>query len=257
MLEPCPEKVGNRMRRRELLIAVLLGCSAAAGCQKTQAKLDKPEPDIVLTSLPKLQNVTDYEEFIGRTDAMFSVEVRARVTGYLDKVNFNDGDEVEKGTLLFEIDDRPYKATFDQTVATIKQGEARLIRTAADHRRADALLKRNAIGLEEYDRIQGDYAEAKANIGVAQAALDMAQLNLDFTKVTAPISGRLSRRMVDPGNLVKADDTALTSIVALDPMYVYFDIDERTILKIRRMIGEGKMRSRSAGGGSGLRRPSG
>ncbi len=199
---------------------------------------------MVLVSQPVVQEVTDYEEFIGHTDAIFSVEVRARVSGYLDKVNFNDGDEVEKGTLLFEIDARPYKAEFDRAEATLRQGEARLTRLAADHRRADVLFKKGAIGLEEFDRINGDFAEGLASIGVATAAVDLARLNLDFTRVTAPISGRLSRRMVDPGNLVKADDTPLTTIVSLDPMYVYFDIDERTLLKLRRLVAEGKIKSR-------------
>ena len=240
-----PEKVVSRMRGRDVWIAALLSCAVGAGCAKTQAKQEAPKLDEVLVSQPTSDVITDYEEFIGHTDAMYSVEVTARVTGYLDKVNFNDGDEVEKGALLFEIDPRPYQATFDQTIASLEQGKARLTRTTADHHRAEALLKRNAIGLEEYDRIQGDYAESKAAIGAFKATLDMAQLNLDFTKVTAPISGRLSRRMVDPGNLVRADTTSLTSIVSLDPMYVYFDIDERTMLKIRRLIAGGKVKSRT------------
>ncbi len=232
------------MRRRDVLIAALLSCGVGAGCAKTAAKPVDTRLDEVLVSQPTTAEVTDYEEFIGHTDAMFSVEVRARVNGYLDKVNFNDGEEVEKGAVLFEIDPRPYQATFDQSIANLEQGKARLTRSTADHRRAEALLKRNAIGFEEYDKIQGDFAETKATIGGAKASLDMAQLNLDFTKVTAPISGRLSRRMVDPGNLVRADDTALTSIVSLDPMYVYFDIDERTLLKLRRLIAEGRIKSR-------------
>ncbi len=237
-------KAGNGMRGRNLLIAALLSGCVGAGCAKTQAKQGDPPPDEVLVSKPTVDEVTDFEEFIGHTDAMFSVEVRARVTGYLDKVNFNDGDEVEKGALLFTIDARPYQATFDQTHALLEQGNAKLTRLTADHRRADALLRRSAIGPEEYDRIQGDYAESKASIGAAKATLDMAQLNLDWTKVTAPISGRLSRRMVDPGNLVKLDETLLTTIVTLDPMYVNFDIDERTMLKIRRLIAEGRIKSR-------------
>jgi len=226
------------------MIAALLSCGVGAGCARTQAKPPEQKLDEVLVSRPTSGEVTDYEEFIGHVDAMFSVDVRARVTGYLDKVNFNDGDEVEKGAVLFEIDPRPYQANFDQTTASLEQGKARLTRTAADHRRADALLKRSAIGMEEFDRIQGDFAESKATIGAAKAALDMAQLNLDFTRVTAPIGGRLSRRLVDPGNLVKADDTVLTSIVSLDPMYVNFDVDERTLLKIRRLIAGGRMQSR-------------
>lgn len=236
------------MRRRNgMLAALMAGVLAAPGCARTQAKPAPTKPPEVLVSLPTIDEVTDYEEFIGHAEAVQSVEVRARVTGYLDKVNFEDGAEVNKGDLLFEIDDRPYKAEAARAESTLEQGKAHLARLFRDHARAETLLSRNAIGREEYDRIQGDYAEATAMIGVAQAEVDKAHLNLEFTRVTAPISGRLSRRMVDPGNLVKADDTALTSIVSLDPMYVYFDIDERTMLKFRRLVSEGKIKSRLQG----------
>ena len=233
------------MNRRGIWIAGLLGLLMAPGCGKPAAKPpESPVPEVLVTR-PVVEDVTDFEEFIGHTEAIFTVEVRARVTGYLDKVNFNDGDEVEKGTLLFEIDSRPYKAELDRAEATLRQGEARLTRLAADYRRAETLFKKNAIGQEEFDRIGGDFAEGKAAIGVATAALDLAKLDLDFTRVTAPIGGRLSRRMVDPGNLVKADETPLTSIVSLDPMHVYFDIDERTLLKIRRLIAQGLIKPRT------------
>jgi multidrug efflux system membrane fusion protein len=232
------------MQRPAWWIALVIAGTAAPGCVKEPVKPPAIEPPGVLVTHPVVDEVTDYEEFIGHTDAISTVEVRARVTGYLDKVNFNDGDEVEKGAMMFEIDARPYKAEFDRSEATLKQGEARLTRLASDHRRADVLFRKGAIGQEEYDRINGDFAEGKASIGVATAAVDRAKLDLDFTRVTAPIGGRLSRRMVDPGNLVKADDTALTSIVSLDPMYVYFDVDERTMLKIRRLIAGGRIKSR-------------
>ena len=230
---------------REVLLAGLLACLTAAGCAKAPVKPADLPPEEVLVGMPVSDEITDYEEFIGHTDALYSVEVRARVNGYLDKVNFNDGDEVEKGTVLFEVDARPYQATYDNQAAMVAQGEAHLTRTAADHRRADALLNRSSISREEYDKIQGDYAESKATIGAAKATMEMAQLNLNWTKVAAPISGRLSRRMVDPGNLVKADETLMTTIVSLDPIYVYFDIDERTLLKIRRLIAEGRIQSRT------------
>ena len=237
------------MCRREWWIAALICSSlAASGCSNTKAneKAKQPAPEVYYKS-PTLQEITDYEEFIGHTEAVNTVQVMARVTGYLDKVNFRDGDEVEKGSLLFQIDDRPYKAEYERTLATLEQGKARLDRLTKDHNRADILLIRNAIGKEEYDLINGNFEEGKATVGVYTAALSRAKLDLDFTQVTAPISGRLSRRMVDPGNLVKADETILTSIVSLDPMYVYFDIDERTILKLRRLIAEGKIKSRTDG----------
>ena len=232
------------MSSRRLVLVVLILGVGVIGCARKQTKPADPPPDEVLVTMPTTDRVTDYEDFIGHTEAVYAVEVRARVNGYLDKVNFKDGDEVEKGDVLFEIDARPYKATFDNTMSMVEQSQARFARTAADQRRAEALLGRNAIGREEYDRIQGDYNESKASIGAVQANMEMAQLNLDWTKVTAPISGRSSRRMVDPGNLVQADVTPLTTIVSLDPIYVYFDIDERTLLKIRRLIAEGRIKSR-------------
>src|SRR5580658_6104930 len=128
------------MRRRDWYILALLSCLMATGCTKgraTEKSADLP-PEVYVTS-PTYEQITDYEEFIGNTDAVFTVEVRARVTGYLDKVQFKDGDEVEKGTLLFQIDDRPYKAEFDRNVATLEQGRARLTRLTADHMRAVTL----------------------------------------------------------------------------------------------------------------------
>ena len=233
------------MRRRDLWIAALLSSVTIAGCARTKADQKEPAYPEVLVTSPTTDEITEYEEFIGHTDAVFTVEIRARVSGYLDKVNFNDGDEIEKGgALLFQIDERPYKAEFDRTMATLEQGKARLTRLAADHNRAVHLRERNAIGQEEFDLITGNFKEGQAAIGVYTAALDRAKLDLDFTKVIAPIGGRLSRRMVDPGNLVQADVTPLTTIVSLDPMYVYFDIDERTMLKLRRLIAEGKIKSR-------------
>jgi multidrug efflux system membrane fusion protein len=233
------------MRGRELWIVALLFPVLASGCNRIKAEPPKAAPPEVLYTFPTTDEVTNFEEFIGHTDAVNTVEVRARVTGYLDKVNFNDGDEIEKGALLFQIDDRPYKAEYERSLATLEQGKARYDRTNRDHVRAVNLRSRNAIGQEEFDLINGNFEEAKATVGVYTAALERAKLDLDFTKVTAPLTGRLSRRMVDPGNLVQADVTALTSIVSLDPMYVYFDIDERTLLMIRRLIAEKKMKSRT------------
>jgi multidrug efflux system membrane fusion protein len=235
-------------RREWWILAVVSSCLAASGCSSSKAneKAKQPAPQVYVKT-PTVQEVTDFEEFIGHTEAVNTVQVMARVTGYLDKVNFQDGEEVERGALLFQIDDRPYRAEYERTLATLEQGKAHLDRLIKDHNRAESLLVRGAIGKEEYDLINGNFEEAKATVGVYLAALARAKLDLDFTQVSAPISGRLSRRMVDPGNLVKADETILTSIVSLDPMYAYFDIDERTLLKLRRLVAEGKIKSRADG----------
>ena len=223
------------------LLAVLPGCRRAESAKVDAAKNAPPE---VLVAQPIEAEVTDYEDFTGRVDAIHSVEVRARVTGYLDQVHFEDGSEVQQGDLLFEIDPRPYQAELDRTEATLAQAEARMRTAETEFQRASALSKRGSITREEYQLTADALAEARAGVGIQRAARDLAQLNLEFTKVRAPISGRISRRMVDPGNLVQADVTPLTSIVSLDPLYVYFDVDERTVLRLRRLVGEGKIPSR-------------
>ncbi len=234
----------QRMTRTSL---VLLAGALLAGCEKPVANLAKEKLPTVKVSQPTSDYVTDFEDFTGRTDAEFTVTVRARVTGYLDKVYFKDGEEVKKDDMLFEIDPRPYQAALSQSESTVAQNEAHLNRLEADFRRAKNLFSRGGIGREEYDKIAGDRAEAEAALGVAKASRDLAKLNVDYTKIKAPISGRLSRRMIDPGNLVKADDTDMTTIVSLDPMFVYFEIDERTLLGLRRLVREGRVQSRDQG----------
>ena len=154
--------------------------------------------------------------------------------------------QVTKGDVLFQIDPRPFKATLDRTKGALAQAEAHAKRLNNEYRRAQVLYERGlSISREEYDRYVFDHAEADAALGTAHANVDLAALDLEFTRVTAPISGRLSRRMVDPGNLVKADDTPLTTIVTQDPLYVYFDVHEQAMLRIRRLLQEGKLKAKS------------
>ncbi len=226
--------------------AVLLPALLALGCgSKGDAVAKKAADDpIVIYDLPVMKEVTDFEEFVGQTAAVKSVEIRARVSGYLDKVNFEDGSEVAENTVLFEIDPRSYQAAATRNEALVVQSDAHYKRLKLDYSRAQSLVSRDVMPKEEYDKVSGDLAESAGMLASAKADDDLAKLNLSFTKVTAPISGRLSRRMVDPGNLVKADDTLLTTIVALDPMYIYFDVDERTLLRLRRLIRDGRIKSR-------------
>lgn len=219
------------------LFALLLSCSAIGGCGPAPAQpgltLQPPE---VLVSLPVTRSVTDYVDFPGRTEAVNSIEVRARVTGYLVKVHFQEGADVQKDDLLFEIDPRPYKAELARAEGNIVQSEGRLRRMDADYQRATELLPKRAIGREDFDRVTGDRMDAIGALAVAKANRDMAELNVAFTQVRAPLSGRISRRFIDPGNLVKADETSLTTIVSLDPIYAYFDADERTTLRLQRLV---------------------
>ena len=224
------------MVRRALGLAVCLCCTLAAGCGPAAPPLPPPKPPDVVVRPALEQEVTDAEEFYGKTQAEKEVQVRARVTGYLDKLNFTEGTEVHEGDILFEIDPRPLKAEFERTDANVAQAESHLQRLEYDYRRAQTLAAARSMSHEEYDKASGDLAEARSALKAAEAARNTAKLNLDFCHVVAPISGRISRRNVDPGNMVKADDTALTLIVSLDPMYAYFDVDERTFLRIQDFL---------------------
>jgi RND family efflux transporter MFP subunit len=200
-------------------------------------------PPAVKAAQPAARETAGHADFAGRTESAVTVEVRARVTGYLDRVSFKEGDEVKKGDVLFEIDPRPYQAELARADAGLAAAEVRVKRAEADLKRAKALLDRSAISREEYDKLAGDVEEAKALVAVARATREVASLNLSFTKVAAPVAGRVGRRSVDPGNIVKADDTILTTIVGKGPMYVYFDVDERTYLNLRRAMRDGKIKA--------------
>ena len=189
-----------------VLILPLWASAAATGCQQAQSGPVKTTP-IAVYDLPVTRTVTDYEEFPGDIDSPYSVQVTARVSGYMnDPVYFKDGTMVEKEAKLFEIDPRMYKADLDRAEGTVAQYEAHVERLKKEYTRAKNLLASRSVSQEEHDRYKADYDEAVANLEVAKANRDLAALNLEWTEVRAPISGLLSRRMVDPGNLVKADD---------------------------------------------------
>ncbi len=226
---------------------VLGVCLNVAGCGRAPVEGPAPAPMPVAVSYPVERDVTDYADFTGRTAAVDSVEVRARVSGYLDKVNFKEGALVKKDDKLFEIDLRPYRAELERARGTVAQFEARVHRLERDYQRAKSLIVRGAVGQEEFDRYEGDYRESVANLDVAKANRDLAALNVEYAKVIAPVSGRVSRYVVTVGNLIQSGDqnsgTLLTTIVSVDPMYAYFDVDERTVLRIRQLIREGKAKS--------------
>ena len=153
-------------------------------------------------------------------------------------------------TRSFRIDPRPFQATLDRNKGTLEQAEAHARRLSNEYRRAKTLFEQGrSISREEYDRYAFDYSEAEAALSTARANVDLAALDLEWTEVKADlpegVTGRLSRRLVDPGNLIKADDTLMTTIVSQDPLYVYFDVHEQAMLRIRRLIQEGKVKARS------------
>src|SRR5262249_44648288 len=154
----------------------------------------------VYYSKPVVEEVTNFELFTGRMEAEKTVEIRARVTGYLQKILFEDGAEVPADSQLFEIDPRPYKAVLERAEATLAQMKARHRRADADYSRKTALFNRGTISREEYDMTVDEYYESKAAVGVAEADVDSAKLNVSFTTATTPVGGRISRRMVDIGN---------------------------------------------------------
>jgi multidrug efflux pump subunit AcrA (membrane-fusion protein) len=233
----------NRTLRIAWLPLLPLLCPLLAGCHSSSAPVAAPPPPEVMVASPVTQMVTDYEDFPGQMAAVNSIDIRARVQGFLNKVNFQEGADVKEGDVLFEIDPRPYQVDLAKAEATIIQTQARLRRTEATYQKGLKLSKMDStpVSPEELSIMESDRGEAQGNLDAAKAAREMALLNLSFTKVKAPISGRISRRYIDPGNLVKSDDTVLTSIVSLDPIYVYFDLDEHTTLRLQRMIREGKI----------------
>jgi multidrug efflux system membrane fusion protein len=221
---------------------VWLSCSVLALACGQGRTADGPDALEVPVARPMVRELTDYQDFNGRTEAVESVELRARVSGYITRVLFKDGAEVKRGDALFEIDPRPYQAELEKAQALLAAAEARLKRVEGDAKRARALLDSKVVGPQELEKIAAEREEAVAGVRVARAGLELARLNLDFTRVISPIDGRIGRRLLDPGNLVKADETALARVVSEDPMYTYFDMDERALLQIRGAVSGGRLK---------------
>src|SRR5882762_6918761 len=224
-------------------VAALLIALLFAGCGKRVAPT-APPPTVTVTQ-PIERDVIEWDEYIGRLESPETVEVRARVSGYLDKVHFKEGKEVKKGDLLFTIDRRPYKADLDRAVADYERAQSQTELAKNDADRAQKLILTKAISTEDYDTKVKTYTSAQAAEKSAKATLDLATLNWEFTEIHAPIAGRISRALVTEGNLISggvsgAGATLLTTIVSLDPLYLYGDADERAILKYRRLSQEGK-----------------
>ncbi len=192
---------------------------------------------------PKVARVTPFEEFGGRAVSSTTIELKARVSGTLQKVHFQDGAEVAAGQLLFEIDDRTYVAEHAVAEAVVRQREAETKRLKTNLDRTRRLRADDASTELELERLTYETDAALAAHGAAIAARDRTKLNVEFSKVYAPIAGQIGRRLVDEGNLIQAESTALAVIVALDPIYVYFDYDERSVLAMRRLVEEGKLPS--------------
>lgn len=222
-----------------VLAAVCLFTLAACSGEGPGGPAGLPKP-VVEASQPVQREIVETDEYTGRLQAVESVEVRARVSGYLKQILFTDGSRVKKGDLLFVVDPRPYVAQLQQAQAGLDRAKSKLKLAQNDLQRAESPLKEQAISEEEYDTRRQSLVQATADMESAQAQVELARLNVEFTQVRAPIDGRISRKLITEGNLVTADSTVLAGIVSIDPMYVYFDADERSLLKYRRMEIDGK-----------------
>jgi len=201
-----------------------------------------PPPPKVTVSKPLTKEVIEWDEYTGRLEAVDSVDVRARVSGYLESIHFKDGQMVNKGDLLFVIDPRPYQAELDRAKAELNLSEARLKLAENNYVRAKTLLSSRAISEEEADTRASEQRVALATVERAKAQVKEAELDVEFTHVKAPISGLISRKYVTEGNLINGGTggTLLTTIVSLDPIYSYFEADEKSYLKYKRRAEEGK-----------------
>jgi multidrug efflux system membrane fusion protein len=225
-------------------IAALLIGLLAAGCGKRSSQ-SAPTPPVVSVVQPVARENIEWDEYIGRLEAPETVEIRARVSGYLDKVHFKEGKPVKKGDLLFTIDPRPYQAEFDRADAEYQRTQSQAELAKNDFERAKRLILTKAISDEDLDTKAKNYTTILAAVRSAKASADLARLNLEFTRIHAPIDGRISSALVTEGNLVSggvsgAGASLLTTLVSLDPLYCYGSADERAILKYIRLSKEGK-----------------
>ena len=219
-----------------LAIAVLSACSGG------HAQTGAPPPPEVSVAPVLVKQVSQWDEFSGRIEAVQSVELRPRVSGYIDKVNYVEGQEVKKGDVLFTIDARSYQAEFNRAQAELARARTQAGLAHSESERARRLAEQQAIAAETAEQRRASADQAGAQVQAAQAALEAARLNLEFTKVRAPIDGRAGRAMVTAGNLVTAGDAAsvLTTLVSQDTVHVYFDADESTFLRYAQMARDGE-----------------
>ena len=226
--------------------SALFVLSGLMGCKpKTAAPQMQMPPPIVTIAKPEQQKVTDWDQYTGRLEAKESVEIRPRVSGWLDKIHFTEGSEVKMGDLLFSIDPRPYRLAADRAEAEFARSESRETQTKNEFSRVKQLVETKAISQEDFETRGKAYSEAQSASRAAKAALEIAKLDLEFTQVRAPIAGRIGRALVTQGNLVSAGmagsgASSLTSIVSISPIYLYVDANEAASLRYRRLFSESK-----------------
>ncbi len=230
--------------RGPVLALTLLGALALAGCDggADQKAAAAPPPPEVTVAHPRVEKLVEWTEFTGRFEAVQQVDIRARVQGYLATIDFRDGQLVDKGQNLFLIDPRPFEAALERARADLASAQAQLELAKLEFQRVAKLIGSPAFAQTNYDQRLQERQGAEASVGAAQAAVQQAQLNLEYTEISAPIGGRISDRRVDIGNLV-TESTLLTTIVSQSPIYFDFDMSEADFLGYQRAVLEGKLPS--------------
>ncbi|CAM0554184.1 efflux RND transporter periplasmic adaptor subunit [Vreelandella titanicae] len=216
-----------------LLMALLTGCEAKS---EEAASASPPPPPEVEVAEVTAQPVVLSESFTGRVEAAETVELRSRVSGYIQEVAFEEGELVEQGDLLFLIDPRPYQARVNAAQADLAQARSQQAQAGSEAERARVLLGRQAISQEVHDQRQSALSNSRAMVDAAEAALQTAELDLEYTRITAPVSGRVGRAMVTRGNLANADQSLLTTLVTIDPIHVYFEADEQAAFASQTLL---------------------
>lgn len=219
-----------------LFIALLTGCDAHGEAETASA----PPPPEVDVATVLVEPVTLRETFTGRVVSPQTVQVRPRVSGYIDEVAFEEGELVEAGDLLFRIDPRPYEARVQAAKASLAQAQSQRQLTEVEAGRSRQLIQKNMISREQHDQRQAAALNARAQAAEAEATLSSAELDLQYTRITAPVTGRTGRAMITQGNLASADQSVLTTLVSVDPLYVYFDSNEAEALSAQTLMVQGK-----------------
>jgi multidrug efflux system membrane fusion protein len=231
-------------RRTTFTAAWLMSAAALGGCGDSQNHAAAPPPPAVTVANPTKRTIVDQDEYVGRFVAVDSVEVRARVSGYLDRVHFEDGQIVKQGDLLFTIDKRPFQASLDQANANLAQAKANLAFTASDLARGQQLVRDKTITEQTFDQRTQAKRVAEASVQAQEAAVQQSMLDLEFTELKAPVAGRIGDRRVSPGNLVTGgaggNTTLLATIVSTDPIRFEFTFDETAYLRYERLSQQGR-----------------
>jgi multidrug efflux system membrane fusion protein len=244
MPSPANQSLPRGLARGFLILSVMFLAACGHGGGAPQGGM--PPPPQVNVAQVVQKEVSQWDEFTGRIEAVDKVEIRPRVTGYLDKVGFVEGSEVKKGDVLFEIDEREYRSTLQRANADIERAKARIALAQKQLDRGKSLLNGNAMSRNDVDQRESELDQARADLSGMQAVAAQARLNLEFTRITAPISGRVGKALVTPGNLVTGGmpvATLLTTVVSMDPVYVDFEGDENTYLRYQGLASTGERQS--------------